>query len=91
MSGWTINCKEYAQFVSQGMDQPLSLWRRMSLKFHGIICPPCESLRRQFVTMRDACRFMPENPSVKDRKSIQLSDDTCQRLKEAIKKAVEEK
>jgi hypothetical protein len=71
------------------MDRPLSFWDRISMKLHQVLCPPCGQIHRQFKAMRNACRFTSDNGAADDVK--RLSDEACERMKAAMKKATREK
>lgn len=85
MVGWMINCKEYAELTSRNMDQPLSLWGRLSMKIHEKICPPCHHIRQQFSTIRSACRNSPVVDD-SDQADCRLSDEACERMKSELLK-----
>ena len=90
MAGWMINCKEYAELTSRNMDQPVSLWSRVSMKIHEKLCPPCHHIREQFSAIRSACRISSiideSNPT-----DCRLSDEACERMKSEIIKVIEGK
>lgn len=86
MAPWMINCKEYSKLVSKGLDGPLSLWERVSIKIHRWVCPPCQHVKRQLLALGQACRVVPpESESEQDQSSV-LSDEACARIKAALKK-----
>ena len=49
-----LSCKEAAQHVSEGLDRELSFWRRMSLRFHVLMCRACSRYRRQIKALDEA-------------------------------------
>ena len=85
MTRWMLNCKDYAQLVSEGLDRPLSLWDRVSMTTHRLMCPPCNLIKQQIDSLRKACRFVPsDNPDEIDKNCV-LSDDACMRIKKALR------
>lgn len=89
MAGWMINCKEYVELSSQQLDRSLSLWDRITMKLHHLLCPPCGLIQQQFKAIRNACRFSVDDEAFDE--SSRLSDEACERMKAAIKKAVQGK
>lgn len=89
MAGWMINCKEYAELSSQQMDRPLSVWDRISMKLHQMLCPPCALVQQQFNAMRDACRFAYDDEDSDE--SRRLSKEACERMKAELRKVGQEK
>lgn len=85
MTRWMLNCKDYAQLVSEGLDRPL-LWRdRVSMTMHRLMCPPCNLIKKQIDSLRKACRFVPsENPDEIDKTCV-LSDDARLRIKKVLR------
>lgn len=90
MVGWMINCKEYAEMTSRSMDRRLSLWERLTMKLHQMLCPPCNLIRKQFVTLRNACRFS-SSAGDSTGNGQRLSDEVCERIKSVLRKASRDK
>ncbi len=42
-----LTCKETARLISEGLDRKLSLWTRMNLRLHLMMCGACSAYRRQ--------------------------------------------
>lgn len=85
MTRWMLNCKEYSQLVSEGLDRPLSLLDRVSMAMHRLMCPPCNMIRKQIDELRKACRFMPsDNPDETDKICV-LPDDARTRIKKVLR------
>lgn len=51
-----LTCKETAQLVSEGLDRKLSLWQRMNLRLHLMMCGACSAYRRQVETLNRIVR-----------------------------------
>jgi hypothetical protein len=85
MTRWMLNCKEYSQLVSEGLDRPLSLWAQASMAMHRLICPPCNMIRKQINALRKACRHMPsDNPDETDKTCV-LPEDARMRIKKVLR------
>jgi len=48
-----LSCKETARLVSDGLDRRLSLWQRMNLRLHLMMCGACSAYRRQVAQLND--------------------------------------
>lgn len=42
-----LTCKETARLVSESLDRKLSLWQRMNLRLHLMMCGACSAYRGQ--------------------------------------------
>jgi len=42
-----MSCREVVKLVSEDLDHPLSLRRRIALRFHTMMCGSCARYRRQ--------------------------------------------
>lgn len=82
MARWMINCKEHSRLASESMDRRLSFWDRLSVKMHQWICPPCNQLKKQFDTIRKACRMIPAETD----ETQEISEDTIAIPKDAVQK-----
>ena len=49
-----LTCKEASRYISQGLDQDMSLAERVSLRLHLAVCDTCNKLKAQFVFLRRA-------------------------------------
>ena len=49
-----ISCQEASRLLSQRMEEPLSLRRRLVLRLHLAYCTACTNVSRQFDTLRQA-------------------------------------
>lgn len=81
MAFWTINCKQYAQLVSERMDRHLSASSRLAIRLHEWLCPPCQRVAKQFFFLREACRYVPPEEELHD----VLSPEARERIKCALK------
>ena len=85
MGFWMINCKEYSKLVSKELDQPLSLWDRISVKMHSWLCPACHHVKKQLELLRQACRLAPSENEMDQDGNRKLPDNACSRIKDALK------
>jgi hypothetical protein len=51
-----MTCKEATRFVSRMQDEPLSLWVRVRLRLHLLVCAACSRFERQMRLLRLAMR-----------------------------------
>jgi len=51
-----LTCKQTARLVSDGLDRKLSLWQRMNLRLHLMMCGACSAYRRQVETLNRVVR-----------------------------------
>jgi len=65
-----LTCKETARLVSEGLDRKLSLWTRMNLRLHLMMCGACSAYRRQVETLNRVIHRRFAEPSV----GIEASD-----------------
>ena len=86
MAPLMVNCKEYSELVSKGLDRQLSLWEKVLVKMHGWVCGPCVHVEKQFTTLADACRHLPSDDEGEQGDASVLPNDACARIKAALKK-----
>lgn len=66
-----LNCKDATRLISEGLDHRLSMWQRMNLRLHVMMCGACgaykrqvEGLHRLFSLRRhSSTRTMPTDPA----------------------------
>jgi hypothetical protein len=51
-----LNCKEASRLISQQLDRPLPLGRRIVLRLHVLMCYACRRFQRQTAFLREAMR-----------------------------------
>jgi hypothetical protein len=42
-----LNCKDATRLISEGLDHRLSMWQRMNLRLHVMMCGACSAYKRQ--------------------------------------------
>ena len=85
-----LNCKEAARIVSEGLDSKLPFTKKITLRFHLIMCKGCTLYQNQITALRALLHdynnkteqedFLPGPPL--------LSQDGQSRIKSLIKKAL---
>lgn len=53
-----MNCKDAVTLMSEGQDRSLSLFERLGLRLHLVICRGCRATQRHFEFLRIAARKM---------------------------------
>lgn len=66
--GLKPTCKEVHRLVSESMDRRLSLWERLRMALHIMVCRACSNFRSQMTLMREAMRRIThgDTPSGRD-------------------------
>jgi hypothetical protein len=59
-----LNCDEVTSLCSAELERPLSMWERMSLKMHLMMCKGCSNYRRQMGFLRAAMHRYAEGRAV---------------------------
>lgn len=54
------SCKEITRLVSEGLDRDLSLWERVRIRFHLMMCAGCTNFARQIRMIRGMTRALVE-------------------------------
>lgn len=65
-----LNCKDATRLISEGLDHRLSIWQRINLRLHVMMCKACnaykrqiEGLQRVFVLLRQRGKGVVPNMS----------------------------
>lgn len=91
MRRWLINflarntpsCKEAVQFISNAMEQPLSMEKRISIRLHLLICKWCTRYKKQLHFIQNILGGNPEK--VGENTPDALSREAQERIKEALR------
>ena len=59
MRHWMFNCKEVTLMVSESLDRKLSLFQRIGIRMHLLMCKFCSRYRRQLLILRESMRLYP--------------------------------
>jgi hypothetical protein len=84
MSHWMFNCKEISRQISESMDHNLSLYQRMLIRVHLLMCRYCARFRRQVLFLRELCRSHQLDESSLDA-SVNLPPDARERIRQSLK------
>jgi len=76
-----MSCKEWAEVMASGHE--LTAYRKMILRFHLLICPPCAKYREHLRILKAAIRkFLAGQPSLSEEERKKLEDGIIERLHE---------
>jgi len=79
-------CREVTPWMSESLDNPLPLGRRIKLRLHILVCEYCKRYEEQLMALRNAVQAMaspPAESSPNDQPG--LSADARERIKQALK------
>ncbi len=81
-----LSCKEATRLVSEGLDHQLPFWRRMSLRFHVVMCRGCSRYTRQITILNRLIsdHYGGEAPA---EVSVHVSQDAVQHIKSSLRQA----
>ncbi len=79
-----FSCKESVRLASESLDHDLSLGRRLALRFHLLLCPPCARYQRHLLFLSAAARRLEEQALRGEVESARLSFEARQRMKGAL-------
>jgi hypothetical protein len=80
----TPSCQEVVRILSDAMDRPIPLHRRIAVRFHFLICTWCVRYHRQIGLLRTALRGTGPGTPADDAPAgsgARLSDEARERLK----------
>ena len=79
-----LSCKDVTKLVSENLDRDLSLWRRIGLRLHVVMCKGCSAYRRQIESLNKVVSdHYRDDLTVKD--CNDLPDDALERIKETLR------
>jgi len=79
-----ISCRRASELVSEGMERPLTLMERISLKIHELICPPCVECDKQLHDLHTIVSHMDEHISDNGHEGPCLSDQARKSIEIAV-------
>jgi hypothetical protein len=80
-----LSCKEVSRLVSDSLDRELSIWQRMQVRMHLMMCRFCSRFRRQTLFLRDAARrYLAAGEEETPRGAAALSLDARERIKRSL-------
>ena len=83
----TPTCKDMTQLLSEQMDHPLPLGKRIVMRIHFLICKWCERYKNQLLFLRNSIRRHPEKLEGQGTTpSPTLSPDAKDRIKQTLRR-----
>ncbi len=80
------SCKQATELMSLSLDGKLSLYQRVALKIHLLMCKFCSRCWKQLLFVRDAVHKCSERAEEMDiMPEHSLSAEACERIKNALK------
>ena len=79
-----FECKQITELISESMDRKLSLWQRMGIRFHLMMCILCTRYEQQLKKLREAARHLSEVGHTLPG-THRLSEDAKRRMKSKLK------
>lgn len=79
-----LNCKQASELLSQGMDEKLSLGKKLSLRMHLFMCDGCSNFISQLTFLR---KVLQQHRECSQCDSLHLSDEARQRIAKALEDA----
>jgi len=83
-----FNCKKVTYLVSESLDRKLSLYQRMGMRIHLMMCKFCSRYQEQLLFLRKTARLYSESSEDSDL-SIQMPSDVGKRIKESMVRFLE--
>ena len=81
-----LSCKEVSHLVSESLDRKLSLWQRIQVRVHLLMCRFCSRFRNQTLFLRDAARhYLMAVEETETSASTGLSPEARDRIKRSLK------
>ena len=81
-----LSCKEVSHLVSESLDRKLSLWQRIQVRLHLLMCRFCSRFRKQALFLRDAARrYLTAVEETETATSTGLSSEARDRIKRSLK------
>jgi hypothetical protein len=81
------SCKEATRLQSESMDRKLSVWERMGLSLHLLLCKWCRRYRQQLGFLRSAAHQCDEHQA--SQRPECLSTEARERIKQKMKASQE--
>lgn len=78
---WMLHCDKVSRYVSDSMDRDLSLWQRLGVRMHLLMCSHCTRFEEQLQLIRRMSR-----KEVDDYPREQLDESVKNTIKKLLKK-----
>ncbi len=87
-----LSCKQVARLVSEGLDHRLSIWQRMGMRLHLMMCSACSGYKRQVEMLHRLVRRRYSDRNYEQDRFAELNgrrhplpEQTRTRIKEALR------
>lgn len=81
-----LSCKEVSRLVSESLDRKLSLWQRMQLWMHLLMCGMCARFRKQTLFIHAAAkRYLGTVEELEGDSRDQLGPEAAERIKRSLR------
>ena len=85
-----ISCKKSTELICQSLDRPLTLWEKMQLRFHLLMCRGCKAFQKQSEALDRLIERRFHDLTDERMAEIEgLSSDACDRLKRRLREGGE--
>lgn len=81
-----LSCRDTTRLASESLDHRLTLWQRMQVAMHMMMCGPCRRARRLMQFLRDAFGRLNTDDFQQLSMEQSLTPDVRERIKEALRK-----
>ena len=83
-----LSCRDTTRLASESLDHQLTLWQRMQVAMHMMMCGPCRRARRLMQFFRDAFGKLRKGEFEQFSSDQSLAPEVRERIKEAIRKEI---
>jgi hypothetical protein len=83
-------CKEVASRLSQGLEEPLPMGERMTLRFHMMMCKYCARYFDQIRALRDLAKGYEAMEIPPQGENQRLSPEARERISQVVNQAQQE-
>lgn len=81
-----LSCKEVSRLVSESLDRRLTLWQRMQLWMHLLMCGMCARFRKQTLLLHEAAkRYLGIVEELEGDSRDQLGEEVRERIKQTLR------
>lgn len=81
-----LSCRDTTRLASESLDHRLTLWQRMQVAMHMMMCGPCRRARRLMQSLRDVFGRLNTDDFQQLSMEQSLTPDVRERIKEALRK-----
>ena len=85
-----ISCKRSTELICQSLDRPLSVWERVQLRFHLLMCRGCKGFMEQSRQLDELIQkhFHDLDIDEAELEAAKLSPEACERMKQKLHEAL---